>query len=169
MESGKWKMSKNYYNRLYNKAKKAIGDHTPLKADCGQLCGGACCKGDENTGMLLFPFEETALETKSAGKRTLAVCNGHCNRDERPLSCMIFPFFPCVDETGKITVRPDLRGMPVCPMLGHADEIVFDTVFLRRVARVGRILSRDKESRQMLEEISKEIDDYEKMQSLFGK
>ena len=162
-------MSKNYYNRLYNKAKKAIGDQTPLKADCGQLCGGACCKGDSNTGMLLFPFEETTLETKNAGERTLAVCEGYCNRRERPLSCMIFPFFPCIDETGKITVKPDLRGMPVCPMLCHTNEIRFDPVFLRRVARVGRILSRDKESRQMLEEISKEIDDYEKMQSLFGK
>lgn len=162
-------MNKNYYNRLYNKAKRAIGDRTPLKADCGQLCDGACCKGDENTGMLLFPFEETTLETKRTRERTLAVCNGYCNRDERPLSCMIFPFFPCIDENGEITVKPDLRGTPVCPMLSHTDEISFDTVFLRRVARVGRILSRDKESRQMLEEISKEIDDYEKMQKLFGK
>ena len=162
-------MSKDYYNNLYEKARNAIGDRTPLKADCGKLCNGACCKGDENTGMLLFPFEETTLERKSAGKWTLAVCNGSCDRNERPLSCMIFPFFPCIDEKGGITVKPDLRGLSVCPMLSHTEEITFDTVFLRRVARVGRILSRDKESRQMLEEISKEIDDYEKMQSLFGK
>lgn len=162
-------MNQEYYNRLYAKAKKAIGDHTPLKADCGQLCGGACCKGDENTGMLLFPFEETDLEIKTSGEKRLAVCQGSCRREARPLSCMIFPFFPCIDETGKITVRPDLRGMPVCPMLGHADEIVFDTVFLRRVARVGRILYGDKACRQMLEEITGEIEDYEKMQKLFGK
>lgn len=157
-----------YYNRLYKKAKKVIGNHTPLKADCGQLCDGACCKGDENTGMLLFPFEETGLDIKTTEEYRLAVCNGSCDREERPLSCMIFPFFPCIDENGEITAKPDLRGLSVCPMLHHIDEIRFDRVFLRRVARVGRILSKDEACRQMLEEISREIEDYEKMQKRFS-
>ena len=31
---------------------------TPLDFDCGKICNGKCCKGDEKTGMLLFPGEE---------------------------------------------------------------------------------------------------------------
>lgn len=49
------------YQRLYKKAKNIMQDKTPLKKDCGQLCGKACCKGDTETGMLLFPFEENSL------------------------------------------------------------------------------------------------------------
>ncbi len=162
-------MNEEYYNRLYAKTKKIIGSHTPLRADCGQLCDGACCKGDENTGMILFPRETTALETKKCENHTLAVCKGSCDREERPLSCMIFPFFPCVDAEGNITVKPDLRGLSVCPMLNHIDAIKFDRVFLRRVARVGRVLSKDKACQQMLAEISREIEDYEDMQELLGK
>ena len=39
-------------------ARAALSDLTPLLTDCGRLCGFACCKGDEQTGMLLFPGEE---------------------------------------------------------------------------------------------------------------
>lgn len=70
---------------LYNKVFKIIKDYTPLTVDCGVLCNHACCKGDENTGMLLFPFEETSLDVKITedGNR-LAVCNGSCDRNIRP-------------------------------------------------------------------------------------
>ena len=35
---------------------------TPLNIDCGKLCGGKCCKGDDKTGMLLFPGEEKLID-----------------------------------------------------------------------------------------------------------
>ena len=35
-------------------ARAALSDLTPLLTNCGRLCGFACCKGDEQTGMLLF-------------------------------------------------------------------------------------------------------------------
>ena len=37
-----------------------LGDLTPLKSNCGKLCGAACCESDETgeNGMLLFPYEE---------------------------------------------------------------------------------------------------------------
>ena len=74
------------YEKMYDKIFQTLGDLTPLKGDCGKLCDCACCKGDENTGMLLFPFEETNLEIRKneAGER-LAVCNGRCDRKTRPL------------------------------------------------------------------------------------
>ena len=39
-------------------ARELLKDLTPLKTDCGRLCQGACCQGDEGTGMLLFPGED---------------------------------------------------------------------------------------------------------------
>ena len=39
-------------------ARALLSNLTPLKSDCGRLCGGACCQGDDATGMLLFPGEE---------------------------------------------------------------------------------------------------------------
>ena len=82
---------------LIKKAYEIIGNKTPLKSDCGRLCGAACCKGDDETGMLLFPGEEdlcTCDEFKiiqTDYSLPLLVCDGTCNRDRRPLACRIFP------------------------------------------------------------------------------
>ena len=41
-------------------ARALVGGLTPLKSDCGALCGAACCQADEDGqgGMYLFPGEE---------------------------------------------------------------------------------------------------------------
>ncbi len=154
-------MHGNYYSKIYKKIFKVLGDLTPLKADCGLLCGGACCKGDENTGMRLFPFEESILEVKElpSGER-LAVCAGKCNRNFRPLACKIFPFFPTINEKGKIFVEPDYRAKLLCPMIEHSDELVFDKRFFKAVKRVGKILAKDKKCREFLNRSTEEIDTY---------
>lgn len=138
-----------------------MGDLTPLRADCGQLCDGACCKGDENTGMRLFPGEESCLTVKELpnGHR-LAVCDGTCDRSKRPLACRIFPFFPTIDEKGKIFVEEDYRAKLVCPMIGHAEEISFDPRFFRAVKKVGKILAKDEKCREFLYQSTEEIDMY---------
>lgn len=147
------------YKKMYEKIYRIIGDLTPLRADCGQLCGCACCKGDENTGMRLFPYEESTLEIKSieSGER-LAVCDGSCDRNSRPLACRIFPFFPTIDEKGRIFVEKDHRAERLCPLISHSDEIVFDPRFFRAVKKVGRILSKDAKCREFLYETTAEID-----------
>ena len=99
---------KSQKQRLYKKVKRIIGDKTPLKKDCGLLCGGACCKGDENTGMLLFPGEETTLNIIEKDGVRLAVCEGKCKREERPLSCMIFLFSMCFPHKNPKTVSVDI-------------------------------------------------------------
>ena len=146
------------YKRLYTEINRIIGDKTPLRKDCGQICGGECCKGDSETGMLLFPFEESAFTVKEKEDVRLCVCEGSCNRDERPLSCRIFPFFPYVTPEGKIKVIPDIRGVNICPLISHFDEVRFDRGFLYRVKKVGRLLYTDEECRKFLEETSREID-----------
>ena len=149
---------KDKYNKLYTEANRIIGNKTPLKKDCGQVCEGACCKGDEETGMLLFPFEESCLTVTEKDGVRLAVCQGKCNRNERPLSCRIFPFFPYVTAEGKIKVIPDVRGVHVCPLISNFRDVKFDKGFLYRVKKVGRLLYKDEECRKFLTETSREID-----------
>lgn len=154
-------MSDIKYIKMYEKIFKVLGDLTPLRADCGQLCDGACCKGDERTGMRLFPYEESELRViqTEEGVR-LAVCDGTCDRTKRPLACRIFPFFPTIDEEGEIFVEEDSRAVVICPMIGHEDEILFDRKFLKAVKKVGEILAEDEECRAFLELCTEEIDMY---------
>lgn len=146
---------------LYSKINKIMDNLTPLTVDCGVLCGGACCKGDNNTGMRLFPGETTELivkETEEGNK--IAICNGCCDRTKRPLACKIFPFFPTIDDDDKIYVELDYRGYRVCPMIEHSDELLFDPDFLEAVEKVGYILSADDECKEFLYESTVEIDTY---------
>lgn len=147
-----------YYDRLYETAMKILGNKTPLRCDCGVLCEKNCCRGDEKTGMLLFPFEKTELRVIKKENLRLAVCDGKCERNARPLSCRLFPLFPCVGENGKITVSPDFRGFSVCPLVRNAKNVRFSKRFLLRVKRVGELLASDEECLEFLKEISKEIE-----------
>lgn len=151
------------YKKMYEKIYKIIGERTPLMADCGSICGSACCKGDENTGMRLFPFEESELPVKELenGVR-LVICNGKCQRDKRPLACRIFPFFPTVDEKSKVYVEADFRGARLCPLITHSDEIIFDKSFFKALKKVGRILAKDEACLRFLRESTEEIDTYHK-------
>ena len=149
------------YKKLYDKVFKTLKDYTPLTVDCGVLCNHACCKGDENTGMILFPFEETTLNVKTTenGDR-LVVCDGCCDRDKRPLACRIFPFFPTIDDRDKIFVELDYRATRLCPMIEHCDELLFDPKFLKAVKKVGKLLSKDDDCKEFLIKSTQEIDTY---------
>lgn len=145
------------------RAKECIGSLTPLKGhDCGRLCNAACCCGDEQTGMLLFPGEESTLrvDTLADGSR-LAVCSGTCTRQERPLACMIFPFFPTVDENGKIYAEIDARAYHICPLAQHSDEVLFDRAFIRAVRKVGQILAKDERCLAFMRDVTAQIDELE--------
>lgn len=148
---------------VITQAKRVLLPYTPLKADCGLVCDKACCRGDEDTGMLLFPGEDTVFPVKEKNGRRLCVCNGKCNRSDRPLSCIIFPFFPYMTPEGKIKARADVRGTALCPLIHHEENVLFSRIFLRRVARAGRIFAKDEECRSFLWEISREIDLLEKL------
>ena len=74
------------------RARALLDTLTPLKSDCGRLCDGACCRGDDSTGMLLFPGEDALYERCAFGRvlsagfslggapTKLFVCEGHCPR-----------------------------------------------------------------------------------------
>ena len=141
--------------------KSLFNNLTPLSFDCGKLCSRRCCGGDENTGMILFPGEEALLDpeitVKHGEKYDIAVCGGSCSRRKRPLSCMIYPFFPLAvtDETGKtsITVTADIRAD--CPITDG--DIRVRKRFLRAVRRAGAFLLLNDETKKLLFEISDDI------------
>lgn len=154
-------MRKTDYDKLYEKIFKILGNLTPLRADCGLLCERACCKGDKDIGMTLFPHEKTTLSvTKTEDGRKLAVCEGRCDRNCRPLACRIFPFFPTISNNGKIFVELDYRAEMLCPLVSHSEEIAFDKRFFVALKRVGKILAKDNECREFLFKSTEEIDIY---------
>ncbi|MBR6766041.1 MAG: hypothetical protein IKM06_06105 [Clostridia bacterium] len=147
------------HKRLYGKIFKIIGNETPLKADCGKVCDCACCKGDENTGMLLFPYEETELlvKTTDEGNR-LAVCNGTCDRSKRPLACRIFPFQITVNEKNRTFVELDQRGRGICPLITLRDQVAFNKKFISRLKKVGKLLKKDEKILEFLKKQTEETD-----------
>jgi len=145
------------FDELYTKAGQIIKDKTPLKADCGLICGKNCCKGNEETGMLLFPNEKTDLKIISGKNGNLAVCNGRCDRKNRPLSCKIFPFFPVINQNGKIEAVLDYRGYSVCPMIKNENIIKFDRRFIKAVKKVGKLLYKNPECKEFIDRVSKDI------------
>jgi hypothetical protein len=154
-------MKTTNYKKLYNKIFKILGDLTPLTVDCGVLCEGACCKGDKNKGMILFPYEETVLSvTKTEFGGRLAVCDGKCDRKNRPLACRIFPFFPTVDEKGRVFIEKDFRAANLCPLLEHSDEIIFNPKFFKALKKAGKLLAKDKEILDFMRSSTEEIDTY---------
>ena len=151
---------------------KILDCHTPLKFDCGKICNCKCCKGDENTGMLLFPGEESLIDENIKIKIAdngdkIAVCNGTCNRNKRPLSCRIYPFFPLVKEFGerkRVKIIFDLRAD--CPL--SDGEYKFNKEFLRQLKRVGKTLLKNEETKKFYLELSDNLKEQIALLKLLG-
>ncbi len=155
-------------------ARALLSDVTPLKSDCGRLCGGACCQPstEETQGMLLFPGEE-ALYAGLDGYRVLdcaegklLICAGHCRREERPLSCRIFPLLPLLREDG-IHVVMDRRGRAVCP-LTHEGKAALNPAFVEAVAEAGRVLAEDEAQAAFLRRLTREQDEWKRLARTLG-
>ena len=155
-------------HEIYNCAYGKLNNLTPIKADCGRLCDRACCQGDENTGMYLFPFEKVLIKElwfedcniKAAGGRDLFVCSGSCNRNYRPLSCRIFPLTPYISEKGKLSVVMDNRAKSICPIAYAGDFNNLDPDFIRAVNQIARFLVKFDHIKRFVYELSRECDEY---------
>ena len=83
---------------ILTRARAAIGDRTPMLADCGLLCGAACCQTDADGqgGVYLFPGERALLGDCGWGRiipaalAPMLVCDDACDRELRPLGCRSF-------------------------------------------------------------------------------
>ena len=144
-------------------AREKLKQVTPLKRDCGRICGARCCRSldGEETGMLLFPGEAEAYagkpgwEVRRAAQGDLLVCPGSCGRDERPLSCRLFPLLPLIGDGGEIRVVTDLRAKAVCP-LARQGKSAMDPAFTAAVREAGEILAKEEEQALFLELLEEE-------------
>lgn len=146
-------------------ARALLSDVTPLKADCGRLCGAACCQGDGETGMLLFPGEEALYEGcafarviparyELAGRRALLlVCAGGCPRSDRPLACRLFPLFLRFGRGASPRVVMDARTASLCPLCGYG-LTALDPAFLEAARGAYALLLEDAACRAYLEALS---------------
>lgn len=135
-------------------ARELLENLTPLKTDCGRLCEGACCRGDDATGMLLFPGEEALYEDCAFARAVptdfslggvparLLVCDGRCDRKNRPLACRLFPLFLHFREDGTSAVRMDARARAVCPLTDYGMQAL-DPAFKDAARRAYDLLLGD--------------------------
>lgn len=157
--------SKKIYSHIY----KLLENVTPLNIDCGKLCGSVCCKGDKDTGMYLFPFEENMYEKNEnwfhicdsdflIDKKPVKIfiCNGKCKRNMRPLSCRIFPVF-CIDNE----LKSDIRANSLCPLVyGQISLSEYNPDFIFNLKKVFNILNKFSITKKYIKETEKLISEY---------
>ena len=157
--------------QLITEAYRAIGSLTPLKSDCGRLCGAACCsESDAGEGMLLLPGEETLLppghgrylspaELPRFGPALLYVCPDSCDRAFRPLACRIFPLAPRRMKGGRFSTQVDARGRPVCPLARQSRQAL-DPAFIQAVEDAFALLAQDEEYARYLTALDALVREY---------
>jgi len=161
-------------NEYLERAREMLAEVTPLKTDCGKVCGAKCCRSleGEETGMLLFPGEEDACRGKAGWKvletesGPMAVCPGMCEREERPLACRIFPLLPVIRE-GRVKAAADQRARAVCPLLRQGLKGM-DPAFVDAVREAGRILAEEPGLRAYLERMTNEQDELKALRAKLG-
>ena len=150
-------------------AREALREPTPMKGDCGRLCGARCCapmEGEE-TGMLLFPGEEHCYEgkpgwqVKSGAAGKIVICPGTCDRDERPLACRLFPALPRETEAG-VQIRMDFRARAVCPLARQGTEGL-EPGFREAVIRAGEALLMEERQRNFLAKLHREQEEWKQI------
>ena len=155
-------------------AREKLNNVTPLKKDCGRICGARCCRSldGEETGMLLFPGEADAYadkagwEIRETARGKMILCPGMCNREERPLSCRLFPLLPLIGDDGKIRVIPDQRAKPVCPLACQGKEAL-DPAFIDAVREAGELLAEHEEQAMFLDMLVEEQEELKELKKKF--
>jgi len=155
-------------------AREKLKNVTPLKRDCGRICGARCCRPleGENTGMLLFPGEAEAYAGKDGfvvrktARGDLLLCSGVCDRNERPLSCRLFPLLPVIGDDGKVRVVTDLRAKAVCP-LARQGKSAMDPAFADAVREAGEILAAEDEQAVFLDMLEEEQNELKLLRDKF--
>ena len=144
---------------ILDRAREAIGSLTPMRTDCGALCGAACCRPDSDGqgGVHLFPGEAARLgacdwveQILPDGFAPMLVCSGRCAREARPLGCRIFPLTPVRGKNGRWTVRLDARARAMCPLVASGIGGL-DPDFVKAVRSALRIVAQDPEGEAFLE------------------
>ena len=178
---------------IIEKAREYLENITPLKGDCGLLCGSVCCKrpdaeSSDNLGMWLFPYEDILYKNNSYFKVIQAdgncsypflLCgysedkNNFCKREERPLFCRFFPYFPIIEKVEKtnknrkyrikIMIHPTALNM--CPAI--LNKLKITSEFSRALKKAVYIMLNQSENSQEILNYLTETGEYLKSISEF--
>jgi hypothetical protein len=162
-------------NPVLRTAREKLKDVTPLKRDCGRVCGAACCRSPEGEemGMLLFPGEEEAYAGKAGwtiqetAMGPMVICPGQCERAERPLACRLFPLLPVTGGDGEIRAAVDLRAKAVCP-LARQGRSAMDPAFVEAVREAGRLLAAEEAQAAFLKRLAEEQEELKRLRRALG-
>lgn len=122
--------------------------------------------------MLLFPGEADAYadkagwEIRETARGMMILCPGVCSREERPLSCRLFPLLPLIGDDGKIRVIPDQRAKPVCPLARQGKEAL-DPAFIEAVREAGELLAEHEEQAVFLDMLEEEQEELKELRKKF--
>lgn len=162
---------------IYLQLYRLFDNSTPIKTDCGKICGKACCKG-EDAGMYLFPGEESVYRLLNpdwaeieksefnyeyGGRKKhvpILFCSGSCDRYQRPLACRIFPLTPYVNKSGELEIIMDPRAKSVCPLSRELDADELDYGFIKNVRKAFVLLMKNAEIKEYMVKYSEYIDEY---------
>ncbi len=157
---------------ILNKTLSLLENVTPLKTDCGLLCGASCCRdnGEAGSAVWLLPGEEdgdfswaevsdTATPVTGTPMKQI-YCNAFCERTKRPFLCRIFPLSPYYSKTKSIwSVRMDRRAAALCPLFMCGIRGL-DPVFTGTCREAVRLIASDPEGEQLLRILEAEEDAY---------
>jgi len=168
----------DFYSRIY----RLFDDVTPLSKDCGVLCDPACCKdGDEETGMLLFPFEEEFLKNADFGRIENTSCEygeessakiffcNRCNRSLRPLACRIFPLMPYKKEGSPLKILMNPMAKKMCPLARSLKVKQLEPQFIKNVRKAMNNILKLKDGEDYIIMLSEIADEYNQIQQNFLK
>lgn len=162
----------------WRKVYRLLDDITPLKIDCGKLCGSICCsEWEPGVGMYLLPGEEVMYNGQEhwaeweehdtadyefcpnwSGKVKFLRCKGHCPREKRPLACRVFPLTPYLTTEGHLQLRFEHELGQICPLVRSRDIRLLDRKFISRVKQAFLILLDDQLIRDDIEWQSRKFD-----------
>lgn len=153
-------------------AREMLEKVTPLKGDCGRVCGAACCRpdGTGRGGMLLFPgeealyapwpdwarLEEAGIFPWTAGAEAAGVPGRVPARLERPLACRLFPLTPVAREEGA-GVDMDVRAWAVCPLMEHGRRGL-NPAFVRAAEEAARLLWEEPACRRFIRALTAHLE-----------
>ena len=167
--------------RTLRAARSLLESQTPLKTDCGRLCGHACCQPDETgeNGMLLYPYEEQLYRKPIEGfpfrlepddrlhkGGMRLICEGRCPREHRPLACRIFPLrMRVTDVEGhtQVTAELDPRAWAVCPLPEEGGLRAMRQDFVAAVEQAGKRMCESTVLLMALLKEQQELDDTRKL------
>ncbi len=166
--------------KTYEKVYTMLDSVSPLRDDCGKLCGSICCSdepffGTDGAYIYLLPGEKEYLEANGcnliiekqpASEHDIpsswgefvytARCPGagKCDRKNRPIQCRTFPLEPHLKKKGRLELIYCDTELPYnCPLI--CEDIPLSDDFIRVTYDAWKILLEDDLIRDLVKMDSK--------------